>query len=141
MKRHASQTSSNDANVQKVALPIATNGELNAIVTQYQNAEFLAVYTEFLRERTYYPQLCLIQISDGVDAVAIDPLAPKFNEILFVRPPSIAITIKRKCRSATNGLHVGVLVSDTKLHFIKCAMRRHGCSNTLIAKADDPYKH
>ena len=79
MKRHASQASSNDANVPKVAPPIATNDKLNAILTQYQNAEFLAVDTEFLRERTYYPQLCLIQISDGVDAVAIDPLAPNLE--------------------------------------------------------------
>ena len=39
----------------------------------------MAVDTEFLRERTYYPQLCLIQISDGVDAVAIDPLAPNLD--------------------------------------------------------------
>ena len=28
-----------------------------------------------MRERTYYPQLCLVQISDGTTAVAIDPLA------------------------------------------------------------------
>ena len=79
MRRHASQASSNDANVPQVAPPIATNDELNAILTQYQNAEFLAVDTEFLRERTYYPQLCLIQISDGVDSVAIDPLAPNLD--------------------------------------------------------------
>ena len=79
MKRHASQASSDDANVPNAAPPIATNDELNAILTQYQNAEFLAVDTEFLRERTYYPQLCLIQISDGVDAVAIDPLAPNLD--------------------------------------------------------------
>ena len=36
-------------------------------------------------------------------------MAAKFNQIFFVRPPSIAITIKRKCRSATNGLQIGVL--------------------------------
>ena len=69
MKRHASQASSADADAPKAAPPIATNDELNAILTQYKNAKFLAVDTEFLRERTYYPQLCLIQISDGVDAV------------------------------------------------------------------------
>ena len=79
MKRHASQASSDDANVPKAAPPITKNDDLSAILTQYQNAEFLAVDTEFLRERTYYPQLCLIQISDGVDAVAIDPLAPNLD--------------------------------------------------------------
>jgi hypothetical protein len=56
MKRHASQASSDNANVPKAAPPIATNDDLNAILKQYQNAEFLAVDTEFLRERTYYPQ-------------------------------------------------------------------------------------
>ena len=79
MKRHASQASSNSANAQNAAAPIATKDELNSALTRYQNANFLAVDTEFLRERTYYPQLCLIQISDGVNAIAIDPLAPNLD--------------------------------------------------------------
>ena len=28
-----------------------------------------------MREKTYYPQICLIQISDGDEAVCIDPRA------------------------------------------------------------------
>lgn len=39
------------------------------------NSPWLAVDTEFMRERTYYAKLCLIQISDGQHAAAIDPLA------------------------------------------------------------------
>ena len=35
----------------------------------------LAVDTEFVRERTYYPQLCLLQISDAATAVCVDCLA------------------------------------------------------------------
>lgn len=38
--------------------------------------DFITIDTEFLREKTYYPKLCLIQISGpDKDAVAIDPLA------------------------------------------------------------------
>ena len=38
-------------------------------------AEFVAVDTEFVREKTYWPILCLVQIATPDRAVAIDPLA------------------------------------------------------------------
>ena len=79
MKRHASCAIHNDANKTEAAAPITTNEALNTIVQDYKRAKFLAVDTEFIRERTYYPQLCLIQISDGVKAAAIDPLAKKLD--------------------------------------------------------------
>ena len=79
MKRYASHESNGEANMPKAAEPITTNEALNTIVRQYKNANFLAIDTEFLRERTYYPQLCLIQISDGVKAIAIDPLAKSLD--------------------------------------------------------------
>jgi ribonuclease D len=74
MKRHldtASQERADPAGVKTVT----DNTALRGIVDQFQNAPFIAVDTEFMRERTYYPQLCLVQISDGTTAVAIDPLA------------------------------------------------------------------
>ncbi|NBC32552.1 MAG: ribonuclease D [Alphaproteobacteria bacterium] len=39
-------------------------------------ADFIAVDTEFLRENTYWPKLCLVQIAGPGRAVAVDPLAP-----------------------------------------------------------------
>ena len=38
-------------------------------------APYLAVDTEFVRERTYWPKLCLIQVAYGDTAVAVDPLS------------------------------------------------------------------
>ena len=70
-----SRTSIKDDSTDGAAKPITTTDELVAIVERYRNASFIAVDTEFMRERTYYPQLCLIQISDGNFAVGIDPLA------------------------------------------------------------------
>lgn len=54
---------------------ITTNEGLAAILQTFESAPFLAIDTEFMREHTYYSQLCLIQISNGERAVAIDPLA------------------------------------------------------------------
>lgn len=39
------------------------------------DAPYIAVDTEFIRERTYYAQLALIQVAHGPHAAAIDPLA------------------------------------------------------------------
>jgi len=36
---------------------------------------FVTVDTEFMREKTYWPQLCLVQVGGPEEAVAIDPLA------------------------------------------------------------------
>ena len=52
------------------------SSDLAELAKRFAGADFLAVDTEFMREQTYYSQLCLIQISDGTHAVAIDPLAP-----------------------------------------------------------------
>ena len=41
-----------------------------------RGTSFVAVDTEFMRERTYWPILCLVQVAGPIEAVAIDPLAP-----------------------------------------------------------------
>ncbi len=54
---------------------IKTDQQLIEFCEQIKNASSLAVDTEFMREKTYYPQLCLIQIaSDNDDIACIDPL-------------------------------------------------------------------
>ena len=55
---------------------VTTSDGVAALAARFADAEFLAIDTEFMREQTYYAQLCLIQISDGSHAAAIDPLAP-----------------------------------------------------------------
>ncbi|HYH20757.1 MAG TPA: ribonuclease D [Azospirillum sp.] len=54
---------------------ITTTSELDAFCRGLAGADYITVDTEFLREKTYYPQLCLIQVAGPDGAVAIDPLA------------------------------------------------------------------
>jgi ribonuclease D len=44
-----------------------------------KSAEFVAVDTEFMRERTFWPILCLVQVAGPEEAAAIDALAPGIN--------------------------------------------------------------
>ncbi|HEY1097104.1 MAG TPA: ribonuclease D [Alphaproteobacteria bacterium] len=54
---------------------ITDNKALAAFCDQIRHEPFLTIDTEFMRERTYYSQLCLIQIAGENAAAAIDPLA------------------------------------------------------------------
>lgn len=66
---------------------IATQDALHTACQRWTEAPWLALDTEFVRERTYYPQLCLIQVSDGtepavVDTLGVDDLSPLL-ELLY----------------------------------------------------------
>lgn len=54
---------------------ITTQDELGAVIKQLAASPFVTIDTEFIRETTYWPELCLIQLAaPGVSAL-IDPLA------------------------------------------------------------------
>jgi ribonuclease D len=54
---------------------ITDTAKLAALVERLAKSPFVAVDTEFMRENTYWPELCLIQIANSEEAAAIDPLA------------------------------------------------------------------
>ena len=53
---------------------IATQGELEDFCCEAAGERVIAVDTEFLREKTYYPKLCLVQVRAGEKIAAIDPI-------------------------------------------------------------------
>lgn len=60
---------------------ISTYEELSAFCERAAQFDAIAVDTEFLRERTYHPRLCLVQVATPdecvvIDVIAIDNLAP-----------------------------------------------------------------
>jgi len=54
---------------------ITDTGELTDYCRAWHSSEFIAIDTEFMREKTFWPVLCLVQIAGEDAAAAIDPLA------------------------------------------------------------------
>ncbi len=54
---------------------ITTTDALSDLCERLAKSEFVAIDTEFMRENTYWPELCLIQIGNEEEAAAVDPLA------------------------------------------------------------------
>src|SRR3981189_525973 len=54
---------------------ITTTPDLAAVCARLAKHPVVTVDTEFLRETTYYPLLCVVQMASAEDAVVIDTLA------------------------------------------------------------------
>ncbi len=53
---------------------IDNDADLAALCARLATHDFVAVDTEFMRESTYWPELCLLQIASVDEAAAIDPM-------------------------------------------------------------------
>lgn len=73
---------------------ITTTGDLAAFSKELRARPYFAVDTEFMREKTYWPILCLIQAAaHGVEAI-IDPLSPGLDLSPFLETLSDENTVK-----------------------------------------------
>ena len=72
--------------------PITTTAELAAFCDKIKDQPFVAVDTEFMRETTYWPKLCLIQAAAPSAEAVIDPLAEGIDLepfLAILRDPAI----------------------------------------------------
>ncbi|MGZ8193900.1 MAG: ribonuclease D [Methylobacter sp.] len=78
---------------------INTPDQLAKLCPQIEKEPWLALDTEFLREKTYYPKFCLLQIATPEWVACIDPLAlPKLDSLFeALYNPSI-VKIFHSCR-------------------------------------------
>jgi len=58
---------------------ITTTSELSALCEVLAKSEYVAVDTEFLREQTFWPLLCLIQLAGPEAEAIVDPLSPNLD--------------------------------------------------------------
>ena len=74
---------------------ITSNGELAEACARFAGAPYVAIDTEFMRDSTYWPKLCLIQAAVPGFAVVIDPLAPGIDlspfNALMAKPDVIKV--------------------------------------------------
>ncbi|WP_305907712.1 ribonuclease D [Methylomarinum sp. Ch1-1] len=78
---------------------INTTEKLDALCQQILQEPWIALDTEFLREKTYYPQFCLLQIATPEWVACIDPLALPDLDKLFdaIYQPTIT-KVLHSCR-------------------------------------------
>lgn len=55
---------------------VTTSQDLTQACQRLSDSDFVAVDTEFMREQTFWPQLCLVQIASPEEALILDPMAP-----------------------------------------------------------------
>lgn len=120
-------------------LYVDTEQELTRACARLQACPWLAVDTEFERTRTYYPELCLLQIADREAVYIIDPLAcdpgPVFD--LLYKP-----SITKVFHSARQDLeifqhlrgHVPAPVYDTQLAAALAGYDKHLGYASLVSQ-------
>jgi ribonuclease D len=126
---------------------VETNDALLALIEELSRAPYLALDTEFLRDQTYYPKLCLIQVAapgtgggQGVEAI-IDPLAPglelaPFYELLK-RPDIVKVLHASRQDIEIFYLQGGVLphpLFDTQIAAMVCGFGDAASYETLARR-------
>jgi ribonuclease D len=100
---------------------VTTPGQLDAAVFRLQGARRFAIDTEFMRERTYSPQLCLVQVASDADCYLVDPLAgldlaPLFATLADRAKPKILHAARQDLEVFLNASgHVPGPVFDTQV--------------------------
>ena len=89
--------------------------ELRALIAELAGAPYLALDTEFMRDQTYWPKLCLIQVAaPGVEAI-IDPLGDGIDLAPFyelLKSPGIVKVLHAARQDIEIFHHQGGMIPD-----------------------------
>src|SRR5829696_1208659 len=112
---------------------------LAAFCARHKSAEFVAVDTEFMRERTYWPILCVVQVAGPEEAVAIDALAPGLDlaPLLDLMADPAVLKVFHAARQGLAFYRLGAAPADRAADRVR-AGRRGPSAHGLRAAAADP---
>jgi ribonuclease D len=120
---------------------ITDTDALAGFCERQKGASFVAVDTEFMRERTYWPILCLVQVAGSEEAAAIDALAPGIDLAPLLALMSDPGTLK-VFHAARQDIEIFFNLSgavpaplfDTQIAAMVCGFGDAASYETLVAK-------
>lgn len=114
---------------------------LTGFCHRLKDAEFITVDTEFMREKTFWPKLCLVQLAGPHEAALIDPLAPDIDLApLFdlLATESILKVFHAARQDIEIFLHLSGTIPtpifDTQVAAMVCGFGESVAYDTLVAK-------
>lgn len=120
---------------------ITDTQELQKLCDQLEKSPFITVDTEFIRETTYWPLLCLIQVASPNETAMIDPLAEDLDLTPFfdVLKNQSVMKVMHGCRQDIEIFyHLGQFIPaplfDTQIAAMACGFGDAVGYETLIAK-------
>jgi len=120
--------------------PLTTTDELAALCADLAREAFVAIDTEFMRDRTYWPKLCLVQAAGADEAVAIDALAPGLDlaPLLELMANAAVLQVLHAARQDLEIFHrLGQLPRpffDTQVAAMVCGFGEDVAYETLVNK-------
>jgi ribonuclease D len=120
---------------------IADTADLAEFCERQMRADFVTVDTEFMRDRTYWPDLCLVQVAGPEEAAAIDPLSDGIDlEPLFklLATPAV-LKVFHAARQDIEIFHklmgaVPLPLFDTQVAAMVCGFGESASYETLAGK-------
>ena len=94
---------------------VDTTGNLRSLCVDLSDAKYLALDTEFMRDQTYWPKLCLIQVAAPGHEAIIDPLAEGIDLTPFydlLKKPGIVKVLHASRQDIEIFHHQGGVIPD-----------------------------
>ncbi|MDE2184433.1 MAG: ribonuclease D [Alphaproteobacteria bacterium] len=120
---------------------IETTADLKGLVSELENAPYLALDTEFMRDSTYWPKLCLLQIAAPDVAAIVDPLADGIDLAPFfklIKNPKIVKVLHAGRQDIEIFWHKGRVIPDplfdTQIVAMVCGFGEAASYETLARK-------